>query len=41
MGDLNRMQSQFKRGGGGMLVKQKEVVKAFRSFIIKIESHLV
>jgi deoxyribonuclease-2 len=41
IGDLNRMQSQFKRGGGGMLVKQKEVAKAFRSFIIKIESHLV
>ena len=33
IGDLNRMTSQFKRGGGGFLVKHQGIATALRSFI--------
>jgi deoxyribonuclease-2 len=33
IGDLNRMTSQFKRGGGGFLVKHQGVATALKSFI--------
>ena len=33
IGDLNRMTSQFHRGGGGVLIKNKKLVAAFRSLI--------
>jgi hypothetical protein len=31
---LNRMVSQMKRGGGGFLVKQKEIAEALRRCIV-------
>lgn len=34
IGDLNRMVSQMKRGGGGFLVKQKEIAEALRRCIV-------
>jgi hypothetical protein len=33
IGDLNRMTSQFKRGGGGFLVKHQGIAMALKSFI--------
>ena len=33
IGDLNRMTSQFHRGGGGVLIHDKNIAKAFRSLI--------
>jgi hypothetical protein len=33
IGDLNRMTSQFKRGGGGFLIKHQGVATALKSFI--------
>jgi len=35
IGDLNRMTSQAKRGGGGFLVKDPEIAKAFRALIVQ------
>jgi hypothetical protein len=37
IGDLNRMVSQIKRGGGGFLVKQKEIAEALRRCIVSVE----
>ena len=37
IGDLNRMTSQYKRGGGGFLVKNKEVSLALKTFIVATE----
>ena len=37
IGDLNRMVSQMKRGGGGFLVKQKEIAEALRRCIVSVE----
>lgn len=34
IGDLNRMTSQYKRGGGGFLIKNKEISNAFRKLIL-------
>jgi len=34
IGDLNRMTSQYKRGGGGFLVKHQVIAQLFRSFIL-------
>jgi len=34
IGDLNRMESQTRRGGGGVMIQDKEMVKAFRNLII-------
>jgi deoxyribonuclease-2 len=34
IGDLNRMESQKKRGGGGVLIRDHNLVKAFRSLIV-------
>ena len=34
IGDLNRMESQLKRGGGGILIRNSKMVKAFKSLII-------
>jgi len=33
IGDLNHMQSQEKRGGGGMVMKHPELAKAFKAFM--------
>ena len=42
IGDLNRMESQTKRGGGGILIRDKAMARAFRGLvdevIIKFES---
>lgn len=35
IGDLNRMASQAKRGGGGFLVKDPEIARAFRALIVQ------
>lgn len=35
IGDLNRMKSQYKRGGGGMLIKHQAMARAFRELIVK------
>jgi len=34
IGDLNRMESQLKRGGGGVLIRNPKMVKAFKSLIV-------
>ena len=34
IGDLNRMESQKKRGGGGLLIRDSNMVKAFSSLIV-------
>ena len=34
IGDLNRMESQMKRGGGGIVIRDADMVKAFRGLII-------
>ena len=34
IGDLNRMESQMKRGGGGVVIRDAAMVKAFRGLII-------
>jgi deoxyribonuclease II len=34
LGDLNRMESQTKRGGGGLLIRDSNMVKAFSSLIV-------
>jgi deoxyribonuclease-2 len=34
IGDLNRMESQMKRGGGGVVIRDAKMVKAFRGLII-------
>jgi hypothetical protein len=34
-GDLNRMTSQFTRGGGGFLIKNSKLSKAFRGLVIE------
>jgi hypothetical protein len=34
IGDLNRMESQMKRGGGGVMIRDADMVKAFRGLII-------
>jgi len=34
IGDLNRMESQMKRGGGGLLIQDRRLVKAFKNLII-------
>lgn len=34
IGDLNRMESQMKRGGGGVLIRDSNMVKAFSSLIV-------
>jgi len=34
IGDLNRMESQMKRGGGGVVIRDYSMVKAFRGLII-------
>lgn len=35
IGDLNRMTSQFKRGGGGFLIKNPNLAKAFRKLVVE------
>lgn len=37
LGDINRVQSQFKRGGGTTCLKKNSVWSAFNSFIEKVE----
>jgi hypothetical protein len=37
MGDLNRMESQKKRGGGGFLVKHRGIIEAFQGIIRRTE----
>jgi deoxyribonuclease-2 len=34
IGDLNRMESQMKRGGGGVLIRDSNMVKAFSSLLV-------
>ena len=34
IGDLNRMESQMKRGGGGVVIRDSAMVKAFKGLII-------
>jgi deoxyribonuclease-2 len=34
VGDLNRMKSQYKRGGGGVLIKHPAMAKAFKGLIV-------
>ena len=34
IGDINRMTSQFTRGGGGLIIKDKDVAKALNSIIL-------
>ena len=38
VGDINRMKSQFKRGGGVVCLKNDKVWKAFKSIIAATES---
>jgi len=38
IGDLNRMTSQYKRGGGGFVIKNQGVASALKSIIIATES---
>ena len=35
IGDLNRMTSQFTRGGGGFLIKNPKLAKAFRKLVVE------
>ena len=35
IGDLNRMTSQFTRGGGGFLIKNPKLAKAFRELVVE------
>ncbi|XP_013780862.1 plancitoxin-1-like [Limulus polyphemus] len=37
VGDINRMKSQFKRGGGTLCLKDKFVFQTFSSFVSKYE----
>jgi hypothetical protein len=41
IGDLNRMTSQYKRGGGGFLVKNQGIANALKSIIVATESNLI
>jgi deoxyribonuclease-2 len=41
IGDLNRMTSQYKRGGGGFLVKNQGISNALKSIIVATESNLI
>ena len=41
IGDLNRMTSQYKRGGGGFLVKNQGVSNALKSIIVATESNII
>jgi len=41
IGDLNRMTSQYKRGGGGFLVKNHGVSLALKSIIVATETNLI
>ena len=41
IGDLNRMTSQYKRGGGGFVVKNQGTANALKSIIVATESKLV
>lgn len=40
VGDLNRMTSQYKRGGGGFLVKNQGIANALKSIIVATEAKL-
>jgi len=40
IGDLNRMESQFKRGGGGLLIRDSKMAKAFKSLIISYNTRI-
>lgn len=41
IGDLNRMTSQYKRGGGGFVVKNQGTANALKSIIVATETKLV
>jgi len=41
IGDLNRMTSQYKRGGGGFLVKNQGVSNALKSIIVATEAKII
>jgi hypothetical protein len=41
IGDLNRMTSQYKRGGGGFLVKNQGIALALKSIIVATEAKLI
>jgi len=41
IGDLNRMTSQYKRGGGGFLVKNQGISLALKSIIVATESNII
>jgi len=41
IGDLNRMTSQYKRGGGGFLVKNQGIALALKSIIVATESNII
>jgi deoxyribonuclease-2 len=41
IGDLNRMTSQYKRGGGGFLVKNQGISNALKSIIVATESNII
>ena len=38
IGDLNRMTSQESRGGGGLILKESDLVDAFRSLTVEMET---
>ena len=40
IGDLNRMTSQFTRGGGGFLIKNPKLAKAFRKLVVEGEIYI-